>query len=49
MTKRDAYGSLKHTLALTAPAYRRISAPEKPIPPFDPQQLSIALNAVNIM
>jgi hypothetical protein len=48
VTKRDALGSLKETLALTAPMTRRISAPEKRLP-FDPQELSMALNAVSIV
>lgn len=48
VTKRDALGSLKETLAMTAPVTRRISAPEKRLP-FDPQELSMALNAVSIV
>lgn len=48
VTKRDALGSLKETLAMTAPVTRRISAPEKRLP-FDPQELSMALNAVRLV
>ncbi|KAF3389925.1 hypothetical protein DPV78_011442 [Talaromyces pinophilus] len=48
VTKRDALGSWKETLAMTAPVTRRISAPEKRLP-FDPQELSMALNSVSIV
>lgn len=48
ISRRDALGSLKETIALTAPITRRISAPEKRLP-FDPLDLSRALNAVHIV
>ncbi|EED21137.1 conserved hypothetical protein [Talaromyces stipitatus ATCC 10500] len=48
VTKRDALGSLKDTFTWMDPIPRRISAPEKRLP-FDPSELTIALNAVSIV